>query len=306
MSRAQIKYITRTTAKQLAINFVFARQAAFWGVSTAMALHVMTVETGGSNEVGVGMEMPLHVMTGGSNEVGVGMEMPLHVMPGGSNEVGVGMEMPLHVMTGGSNEVGVGMEMPLHVMTGSQLYAWHPWDHGGIALKQRPGRPALNFLYEKVIAAGNSIPALIRDHLQTLPLANFAVLRVIVEILHRTAMNSDINKMDAEKLAAAFSPVLIWPDPSEKPAPITTEVAAESSPKEVPRARVRAPGTRMVTCADFTRQRMLSGRRLPKGFFGAHHIPTMGIKGFGTHISTFVRVLRSHVGIKGFGTTTVV
>lgn len=79
-------------------------------------------------------------------------------------------------------------------------------------------------LYEKVITAGNSIPALIRDHLQTLPAANFAVLRVVIEILHRTAMNAEINKMDAEKLAAAFSPILIWPDPNEKPKPITTEV----------------------------------------------------------------------------------
>lgn len=50
-------------------------------------------------------------------------------------------------------------------------------------------------LYDKIVIAGHSIPALIRDDLADLPVANWATLRLLMGLFSNIAANSESNRV---------------------------------------------------------------------------------------------------------------
>jgi len=83
-------------------------------------------------------------------------------------------------------------------------------------LRELP-EPILTFkLYDKIVIAGHSIPALIRDDLADLPVANWATLRLLMGLFSNIAANSESNRMNARNLGLVLAPVLAWPPPTQE------------------------------------------------------------------------------------------
>jgi len=66
-------------------------------------------------------------------------------------------------------------------------------------------------LYDKVVVAGHSLPALIRDDLTSLPPCHFATLRLVVGLLSAVAANAETNQVRpclTPTLALTLAPTL--------------------------------------------------------------------------------------------------
>ncbi|CAI5504961.1 unnamed protein product [Closterium sp. Naga37s-1] len=74
--------------------------------------------------------------------------------------------------------------------------------------------PLMTFsLFSGVATVGSSDVTQLRRLLHTLPAVNLETLHAVLCLLYRVSLHADVNKMDAQSLAAEFAPVLLWPRP---------------------------------------------------------------------------------------------
>ncbi|CAI5487681.1 unnamed protein product [Closterium sp. Naga37s-1] len=74
--------------------------------------------------------------------------------------------------------------------------------------------PLMTFaLFPGVATVGSSDVTQLRRLLHTLPHVNLETLHAVLCLLYRVSLHADVNKMDAQSLAAEFAPVLLWPRP---------------------------------------------------------------------------------------------
>ncbi|CAI5461162.1 unnamed protein product [Closterium sp. Yama58-4] len=80
--------------------------------------------------------------------------------------------------------------------------------------------PLMTFaLFPGVATVGSSDVTQLRRLLHTLPPVNLETLHAVLCLLYRVSLHADVNKMDAQSLAAEFAPVLLWPRPEVPPSP---------------------------------------------------------------------------------------
>ncbi|CAI7850211.1 unnamed protein product, partial [Closterium sp. NIES-54] len=80
--------------------------------------------------------------------------------------------------------------------------------------------PLMTFsLFSGVATVGSSDVTQLRRLLHTLPAVNLETLHAVLCLLYRVSLHADVNKMDAQSLAAEFAPVLLWPRPEVPPSP---------------------------------------------------------------------------------------